>query len=294
MRWSVIAAVLFATACKPEPEPEPEPEDTDIVATDYIDGGTYVPVAAQPEAPVRLVLMGDGLMQGFGASSPELSWIELLRANDDAAYPDFAGIDLNTLFPTIAQVDDFSVGGAVTADLEDQNRLGVDDAFSFPSDEETVVLITAGAVDMRRALTPGGDITVSAPEALDNINEAVTWLQNGRWRAPLRIFLLNFYEPTDGVGVSSCFNNFSYVNLLIDMDAYNTDLRALAVERGVAVVDMAGTFVGHGDNHDDDSIETHVASDPTRWIDDACVYPNDRGHHELRRLFLGALTQQKR
>jgi hypothetical protein len=54
-------------------------------------------------------------------------------------------------------------------------------------------------------------------------------------------------------------------------------------------VDALGHFHGHGNNHDDPENPYYDEEDPSGWFDD-CVHPNDRGHHEIRRLFFEAVA----
>ena len=57
---------------------------------------------------------------------------------------------------------------------------------------------------------------------------------------------------------------------------------------GFAVIDMLGHFHGHGHNYDHTENPYYDAADPTGWFAD-CIHANDRGHHEIRRLFYEAM-----
>ncbi len=65
---------------------------------------------------------------------------------------------------------------------------------------------------------------------------------------------------------------------------------ALGEELGVSIVDLRGHFLGHGHNHSDDSMGAYHSDDATLWFDNDCIHPNDRGHHEIRRLFYAAIS----
>ena len=60
-------------------------------------------------------------------------------------------------------------------------------------------------------------------------------------------------------------------------------------EKGFSVVDLRGHFSGHGFNASDSSVYGHDAEDTSNWFDNDCIHPNDRGHHEIRRLFHAAI-----
>ena len=66
-------------------------------------------------------------------------------------------------------------------------------------------------------------------------------------------------------------------------------MMSVAQERGAAMVDMRGHFLGHGVYFDDSDLDVHDDADPSPWFADDCIHPNDRGHHELRRLFVTAI-----
>lgn len=55
------------------------------------------------------------------------------------------------------------------------------------------------------------------------------------------------------------------------------------------MVDLHRHFLGHGFHHLDAQNPNHVEDDPTRWFHNDCIHPNDRGHHEIRRLFYEAV-----
>ena len=56
------------------------------------------------------------------------------------------------------------------------------------------------------------------------------------------------------------------------------------------MVDMHGHFLGHGLNYDMTDNAEYDAADPTLWFESDCIHPNERGHHELRRVFFGAMA----
>ena len=73
------------------------------------------------------------------------------------------------------------------------------------------------------------------------------------------------------------------------MDDLNHGLKRLATDLDFAVMDLRGHFRGHGVYAEDAENLAHDEDDPTRWFIDDCIHPNDRGHHEIRRLFYSAI-----
>ena len=66
--------------------------------------------------------------------------------------------------------------------------------------------------------------------------------------------------------------------------------RATSVDvfNALALVDTYDHFAGHGYFFDDEDGPAYDADDPTGWLAD-CESPNNRGHHELRRLFFATM-----
>ncbi len=59
--------------------------------------------------------------------------------------------------------------------------------------------------------------------------------------------------------------------------------------RAVAVP-LRQLFLGHGFHYFEASATTYDPYDPTLWLSEQdCIHPNNRGHHELRRIFYQAI-----
>jgi hypothetical protein len=101
---------------------------------------------------------------------------------------------------------------------------------------------------------------------------------------------MDVYDPSDGTGhVDGCFFNLTLPELVAALDVWRDRYVELATEMGFAVVDGLGHFHGHGHSYADPENPWYDAEDPSGWFDD-CVHPNDRGHHEIRRLFFEAIA----
>lgn len=267
-------------ACRADGE---GPGDSDALDGPDVDGPGTIPDTWPPAGIERVVFFGDSITAGAGASKRSLEYPSLMRANDREAWPDWSGGALATRFPDLdGEVLDVSRGGAVTGDLLGQlDRLeGLLD--STPAEGGTLVIVTIGGNDAQQALFPGADAEGILSATLTNIQDWVDALQDGTvLGGPVEILLTNIYEPSDGVGqTEACFFGIDYAGLLPLLDGYNEDLGAWAQTVDVGIADLRGHFLGHG-------FVDGAGRD--LWLASDCIHPNDRGHHEIRRLLFGAL-----
>lgn len=269
------------------------PDGTDPVSGPFIDGATWVPEEFSAMAPTRLVIMGDSISAGAGASTGSLTYPSLLESND-SRWPEGDGHDIDTLFPDLADVVDVSEGGATTSTMRSQQLSRLESQIGFPASGETIVVFTIGGNDMQAGLTPTANVETIRRTALDNMTAIIEFLQDPEhFPDGVRIFSTNVYEPSDAVGqVSSCFFGFSYADKLPALEGFNDDLLDLAKEYNFANVDLRGHFLGHGFYYDNADNGYYDAEDPTLWLDPDCIHPNDRGHHEIRELFWGAMARE--
>lgn len=256
---------------------------------------TYVPEGYRAEAPTRLVFLGDSITAGYVVERERDAYSRLLESNNSRSWPDYDEVDVESSFPTVEQVIDVSVGGATTETMINnqlsalESRLG-----GFPVQGETLVVFTIGGNDAQGALLPTADAEAIMAATLANMEEIVDWfLDEDRFTDGVRVYATNIYEPTDGTGQSAaCFFGFDFSSKLPLLEQFNDDLRGLGVERGVSIVDLRGHFLGHGFHYDNDLSAHYDAADPTLWLADDCIHPNERGHHELRRLFHAAMVAE--
>ncbi|MFT4623823.1 MAG: lysophospholipase L1-like esterase [Myxococcota bacterium] len=252
------------------------------------DVDTYVPPEWGPTEPVRVVYLGDSITAGVGASKNSLAYTALLAEDRSAKWSDYADLDLESTFSAI-EVVDVSVGGATTNSLINGQLPALDAQLGATASGETIVVMTIGGNDAQNALNP----LVEPREILDaliaNIEIIVDDLQ-ARFPDGVYIYATNVYEPTDGVGTyAGCFFGISFLERLPELYRAEDEFRSLAERKGFAAIDLRGHFEGHGFNAGDSSIEAYDAEDPSLWFEDDCIHPNDRGHHELRRLFHAAI-----
>src|SRR4051812_49136348 len=71
---------------------------TELVAEGAVGSHESAAMAAAPAPVTHVVVLGDSISEGLGASSRPLSYAALLLRNEDAAYPEDRGEDLAHLF----------------------------------------------------------------------------------------------------------------------------------------------------------------------------------------------------
>ena len=119
------------------------------------------------------------------------------------------------------------------------------------------------------------------------------FLDEQRFPDVATVLFANVYEPTDAVGqAGDCFYGLDISLLLPSLHDANTQFRGLVEELGFSVLDMRGTFLGHGFNYNDPNTPYYVEDDPSLWLANDCIHPNSRGHHEIRTMFWKAIAKQ--
>lgn len=241
------------------------------------DHASFVPMAS-PVAARWLVVLGDSISAGAGASRPALSYGRLLHGNEPSRWP--GASDLEDRFGDLELVDG-SRGGATTEDVLREQLLAVSARLPDPAPGHVIVVMTVGGNDLMAAARDGS-IFARREETLDAIadrlDRAVGHMRDSeRFPDGVSVYVAAVYDPSDGTGgAGEC--GLALPDAPEVIAALNERYVARARARGFAVVDASGHFLGHG----------HTVGPLRGWFAD-CVHPNDRGHHELRRLFLEAI-----
>lgn len=277
-----IAPLVALLACSPDPatplDPGP-PLDPDVAS--------WWPDHAPLPAASRVGFFGDSITAGFGIGLPANRYARLLVENSDG-WDDWSGGDLTSRYGALDVVD-VSRSGAELPDLLDRQLPAFDEAVPFGAPGPTLIYVTIGGNDMLDALVSQGLPTIGDRIEADLREFATSLLAPGRFPDGVLLHVTNIYEPTDGEGqTDACFFGLNLAAVQPVLDDVNDRTRALAQELGFAWVDLRGHFLGHGFNHANPSNPNHHADDPTLWLQDDCIHPNRRGHHEVRRLFLAA------
>jgi lysophospholipase L1-like esterase len=291
LRWALLFALAGLVGCvspptEETPAPDPTPAEEEPAPT-----GQYLPPEYDTSPSERIVFLGDSVTAGSVAGG--LNYRQLLVSNDDGQWPDRTGQDLSTAWPNLVEVVNESRGGSTSRIVADIQLPRLDLALGkAPGPGPTVSVMTVGGNDMQFALasyvTQGEE---AAQERVDilltNLGRIIDELTDPqRFPDGARVYLANVYEPTDAVGYyDGCFGGIDLVPMVGILEGANARIRALAVERGVAMIDLRGHFLGHGFYYDDEGNLAYDPDDPTPWFLDDCIHPNVRGHHEVRSLF---------
>jgi lysophospholipase L1-like esterase len=252
-----------------------------------------------PTDPTRLIVMGDSISTGTGASMPPLSYYALLSANANATWPTAMSTDLATHYGHAVPVLDVAVGGATTSTMRSNQIPSLRTRLPPPVMGHSIVVITIGGNDLQAVIASGGD-PAGAPldTAVQNIRTVITYLRDpANFPDGTSIYLAAVYDPSDGEGQISmsqdhsamtCFFGLSLPAFIPALDAWRARYIGLGQELHFSVIDALGYFHGHGHNYMHTDNPYYHADDPTYWFYD-CIHPNDRGHHELRRIFYEAI-----
>ncbi|MFT7519994.1 MAG: lysophospholipase L1-like esterase [Kiritimatiellia bacterium] len=258
---------------------------------------TYIPDGYRATDPQRVIFLGDSITKGAGSTGLGLKYTKLLSDNHDAKWAGWGEHDLSSLFGEV-EVVDVSRNGAQTTDLISDQLPNVSELIGDAVSGETIVVMTIGGNDMQAAIAP--IITATDKEAayqqriaptITRFGTIIDYFQDSdRFPDGTFIYMTNVYEPTDNVGqTDACFFGFKIGDALPYLDRANDEVRELAIERGTASIDLRGHFLGHGHNFANSTMDSFDEPDPTLWLAEDCIHPNDRGHHEVRRLFLTAI-----
>lgn len=293
--------VLFLLACS---EPADAPGDDSSPSADSGDTGappddedgdpfmeSAIPEGYAPDTLARVIFLGDSITDGVGASRDELAYTALIQANASATWPAADGLDLESRFGNV-EVVDRSRGGATTDSLRYGQLDALEEDLGSAVAGQTAVLITIAGNDVQTLILNADETKEVTADILDNLEYTYDFFADpvrfpdGAW-----VYLASVYEPSDGVGqVDACFFGLELSETLVSLGQVNDAVRGQAEERGIAWLDMHGHFLGHGYYAEDPANRYHHPEDPTLWFADDCIHPNDRGHHEIRRLFWYAVA----
>jgi len=268
------------------------------------------PTPPTPPPPVHLtaadvyINLGDSVAAGYNASPRDrLSYKKLLLANDNTTYPTWSGRDLATRFPGIRYYDYAQSG----ADSKDVLQSQVPSAKNVSASVGVLVVVHVGGNDLNddfaASLLDQGR-TLNA-----NLYQIATQLRNNpRWSGlPVQVVIANFYEPTDDVGTifgsgyEGSVDDSTVCNLVKNplsgafRGTYYSFIGNVATasdDTGSTLVDVHDHFLGHAFWHLHPEKPFYDAADPTLWFSMDCTHAANRGHHELRRLFWQAVTDE--
>ena len=252
-----------------------------------IDGGgaatgheSYVPPGLRPTEGVRLIVMGDSISRGSGASTTARRYGSLLDA------------ELTTFFGNDVELINVAVGGSTTDALATSQLDDLRERLGATVEGHTILVLTSGGNDMTHALRDGMDpVGATLEDAIADLRTMVAFFRDTtRFPDGVSIYVAAVYDPTDGTGNAGadCFEGLTLRGIPGWIDMWRDAYRTLAVELGFAMIDALGHFHGHGFHFDEPANDYYDAADPTLWFAD-CVHPNDVGHAQMSGLFHEAI-----
>jgi lysophospholipase L1-like esterase len=281
---------------------------------------TPAPVPVRQAA--RMVVLGDSISAGWGASDPTLSYANLLHRNANAVYPTDAQADLQHQFGAGLPIHHFAVHGETTTGVV-QHQLPLLRTALFGSSTEaagpvyghTLVVLTAGGNNLRGELGPGGSPgrSPALAGALADLTTIFSFFDDPqRFPDGVSLYFATVYDMTDGAdSANMCIRGLRFSGLSDALRKWRRGYMALAESYNepphpahlsdrsfrhaptlrVVPVDVHHSFLGHGFHYANESNHHFNPYDPTLWLNEQdCIHPNNRGHHELRRAFYQAIT----
>ena len=214
-------------------------------------------------------------------------------------FTDMRGLCLNSIFPKLT-VSNQAVNGSTSIDCLQEQLPRIK---PYGKDVFGIVVLTTGGNDlihMYGRIPPCEGAMYGA-----TLEQAQPWIANFEKRldmiiASLKsvfpggcyIYLGNIYDPSDGIGNAKAAGLPSWPDMLKVLDAYNACIERIANQcSDVDLVDIHGTFLGHG-LACRQFWQTHYQhQDPHYWYFDNLEDPNDRGHEAIRRIFLDRIVE---
>jgi lysophospholipase L1-like esterase len=237
----------------------------------YVALGDSMSTDHYPTCDVRELAAPPARLDPLGAAS-------LLHRNDDVRWPEFRGLDLETLSPDVEFLG-LAEDGAMIDDVatEELARIGRDSA-----DPGILLTLSAGGNDLLDALVAGLGVERAVTLAIRRFEDLVETVREELPRATQ--ILTTVYDPTDGTGRLPGLESYGRLPLE-QLERFNDAVRrsASSHERTL-LADVHQHFLGHGVQ----------APQPDRWYwSRNMIEPNARGASEIRRVWWTALEETR-
>jgi lysophospholipase L1-like esterase len=235
----------------------------------YVALGDSMSTDHYPTCDVRGLDAPPSRLDPLGAAS-------LLHRNDDGRWPEFRGLDLETLAPGVEFLN-LGEDGAMIDDVatEELARIGRDSA-----DPDILLTLTAGGNDLLDALAAGRKLESAVSLASRRFVDLVETIRDELPRATL--ILATVYDPTDGTGRLPGLESYGRLPLEY-LERFNDVVRQTAGSSPrTLLADVHRHFLGHGVK----------AAEPDRWYwSRNVIEPNARGASEIRRVWWETLEE---
>lgn len=245
------------------------------------------------ERPVVLLGLGDSITAGYGAS-PGHSYFDMIEINSDDDFDEMQGLCLSAVLPNLTS-HNASRSGSTSLEHADWHLPEIE---PYPEDVFGIIVVSTGGNDIihnygksppREGAMYGATLEQAAPwirnyeERLDGILDGLA----SKFPGGCHIFLLNIYDPTDGVGDIDHFGLPAWPDGIKIHAAYNEIIANACEERDdTTLIDIHSEFMGHGIRAKQFWQSYYDAVDTGYWYYPNIEDPNDRGYDAIRRLCL--------
>lgn len=252
------------------------------------------------DKPVMIVGLGDSVTAGFGARRDH-SYFDRLVANLADEFESLRNVNLQKVFPHL-QFTNLAISGTTSGEHFEQQLRRIP---SVSSNVVGLVVMTTGGNDVihnygrtpPRELAMYGATWTEAQPWITNFDQRLNQMAEqirGHFPGGCQIFLANIFDPTDGVGDAKRAGLPEWPDGMKILDAYNDVIRRCAEKHSfVHLVDIHGSFLGHGIHCTQFWANHYDSKDPHYWYYSNLEDPNERGYDAIRRLFLLEIAKAK-
>jgi lysophospholipase L1-like esterase len=230
------------------------------------------------------VALGDSISIDEYAGGPGRGGASLLARNRDDDFPAWRGRDLASARPelgfSLLAVDGGTIRSVLGSQLPRLEASGV---------VPRVVTLTVGGNDVLSAYGDTGRALEIVREVRAGVGEAVDRLR--ALTAPGDpIVVATVYDPSDGTAAAHRVGLPPWPDVVEVLGSLNAVLRCVAADRGAAVADVHGHFLGHGLSRGNPAVVSARPSDRELWY---CriIEPNAWGASAVRAAFWEALEE---
>lgn len=232
----------------------------------------------------KIVVLGDSISAGTGASGDEKTYFELLRADLEAHY----GHSIT--------LESCAVGGSINANLMGQ----INNCFPGTENEKTLVVFTSGGNDIANMAINklNTDAGLASVDAMVGYLDAGVAFFDDEAKFPNGVFVVfaDVYEYTDATADMESCPLATFAGLTgtwaagLSVFAYLTsEYGRVATKYGRDVVFMEETFCGHGYAREEPASPCNEVAGEL-WFGFDCIHPNDLGHRAIADLFFSVVT----
>ncbi len=245
------------------------------------------------ERPVVLLGFGDSITEGYGASAGH-SFFAMLETNPADDFAEMVGVCLTAVLPHLTS-ENKAVSGSTSIEHIEHHLPRIE---TYSEEMFGVIVVTTGGNDIihlygrtppREGAMYGATLAEARPW-IENYEQRLDAMLDGlgsKFPGGYHIFLLNIYDPTDGIGDIRHTGLPAWSDGIKLLAEYNAIISEAAEMRDdTTLVDIHAEFLGHGIHSRQFWRSFYRSDDPGYWYYLNLEDPNDRGYDAIRRLCL--------